>query len=229
MKGSWKAAAGATMIEFVVVAPIALLLILCLIQTGFLLVAKIELNHAAFMGARIGAMNNADKSKITDAVYKVLLPFWQDASQTNDLERVSTAYVTGIGERLFLTVNVLNPSAASFQDFGYLDPVLKQTIIPNDSLAYRTNNVGSASQETLQDANLLKIKVTYGFKLKVPLMQGLLRSMMCGSLVSPSPVADWGSNSVIPMDSSDCVYLALGRFPLTTYATVRMQSPAYKP
>lgn len=226
-----RAAAGATMIEFVVVAPIALLLILCVIQTGFLLVAKITVNHAAFMAARAGAVSNANQTTITNAAYLVLMPFWQNASNSNDLTRVTAAYASGLAtERLlFLNASVLNPSAASFQDFGYADPVLNKTVIPNDSLAYRSNTVGAASQQTLQDANLLKVKVTYGYELKVPLMAGLMKSLMCGNLLFSSPVTDWGSPSMLPMDSSNCArYYVFGRVPITSYATVRMQSPAYK-
>ena len=237
----WRARrqSGASMVEFVVVAPIALLLILCIIQIGFLLVGKITLNHAAFMAARVGAVNNADAGQIKDAAYKVLLPFWQDSTESNELTRVTKAYAAGyipnlgdgepFSEHSILSVTVLNPSPASFRDFGYADPLLNKTVIPNDSLAYRSNTVGSASKQTLQDANLLKIKVTYGFKLKVPLMPGLIKSLMCGNLVGSSPVSDWGSSSMLPMDTSNCVkYYYFGRIPLTTYATVRMQSPAYQ-
>ncbi len=229
----WRARrqSGASMVEFVVVAPIALLLILCIIQIGFLLVGKITLNHAAFMAARVGAVNNADAGQIKDAAYKVLLPFWQDSTESNELTRVTKAYAIGlpIEKLIYLDVQVLNPSPASFQDFGYADPLLNKTVIPNDSLEFRSNTVGSASKQTLQDANLLKIKVTYGFKLKVPLMPGLIKSLMCGNLIGSSPVTDWGSPSMLPMDSSNCLkYYSMGRIPLTSYATVRMQSPAYK-
>ena len=42
---------GASMVEFTLVAPLAMLLILAIIQVGMVYAAKLTLNHAAFMAA----------------------------------------------------------------------------------------------------------------------------------------------------------------------------------
>lgn len=221
----YKKNVGAAMIEFAIIAPFALLLIFAVVQIGFLYVGKTTVNHAAFMAARIGAVNNADQGAMKMAAYKVLLPFWQDSTNTNDYTRLQQAYLLGMAtEFTRLHVEIVNPSDVSFQDFGIPDG-LGHTVIPNDSLQYRDHAIGANSKQNIQDANLLKIRVTYGFELKVPLMASLVKSIMCG--INSGPVKAWNSSSPLPQDPTNCLqYYLWGRIPIVSYATVRMQSPA---
>lgn len=224
---------GATLVEFVIVFPLAVLFVLGLIQAGFAYMAKLQLNNAAFMAARVGALNNADTDKIEEAVLRGLNPFYQDGGTANDFARIGAAYVrsqvmTATVDRL--TVTLLNPSPDAFADFGIDDPVKGVTYIPNDNLEWRSGR-GSASNLEIRDANLLKIKVVYGYELKVPLMAGVLRRMMCGGSIG---VAAWGNvdwaDAIAGPASSDCLtYYMLGRLPIESYAIVEMQSRAERP
>lgn len=78
--------------------------------------------------------------------------------------------------------------------------------------------VGEASGEDIQDANLLKIQVVYGYKLIVPLVGPLIVKAFREYGFRPAG-ADQGM--VEKMYDHD-------RIPLTATATVRMQTPAFE-
>ena len=221
---------GATLVEFVVIFPIAVLLVLGLIQTGFIYMAKSTLNHAVFMAARVGATHNADRGAIMEALVRGLSPFHQDASKTNDSARLALALAKSQADRLaFVDLDVLSPTADTFTDFGVRDPVKRITYIPNDNLEFRSQSVGARSKVNLRDANLLKIRVTYGYQMKVPVIAGVIRRVMCGGATG---VSAWGDVSLVESEIGLtqpmlCArYYAFDRIPLRAYALVEMQSPA---
>ena len=221
---------GATLMEFVIVFPIAALLVLGVIQAGFVYMAKLTLNHATFMAARVGATHNANEGKMRDALHRGLIPFVQNSFETNDLKRLAAALVVvNTTEALATKLERLNPSAQSFADFGVKDPKIKATYIPNDNLEWRTNTVGKTSQQNLRDANLLRIRVTYGYELKVPLMAGIIKRIMCSGSTG---VEAWGDVSILEsaykLAHPHCAYYLLGRMPIESTAIVEMQTPAYQ-
>jgi len=218
---------GATMIEFVIVSPIAILVLLGIIQLALMMVAKQVVNQATLLAARAGAEQNAQLDPMQTALFQALLPFYQNTFDSNAYSRLLNA---SIAERLDLPspvkIEVLNPSAAVFSDFGLTD-TNNHTYVPNDSLEYRDHNyTGPQSGLTIQDANALKIRVTYAYQLKVPLMQSVFKSLMCGfdTGVDAFGRGSFGSTSV-----TDCAeYYYRGRVPIVAYATVQMQSPAWR-
>jgi hypothetical protein len=220
---------GATMVEFVIVAPLAMLFVLGLIQVGFLYIAKSTLGHATFMAARHGAVHGADKGEIKAVLARGLIPFHQDSTEKDDVKRVGTAFAKSKADALaFLSVERLSPSAAAFKDFGIKDASGK-TVIPNDNLEWRASTVGATSGVHIQDANLLRIRATYGYELKVPLMAFMLRRVMCGG--SGGVQAFGGDVSLLDAvyspASAECLkYYLLGRVPIVAHATVQMQTPA---
>jgi hypothetical protein len=222
---------GVSLTEFAIVSPIALLLVLGLIQLGFMFVAKQMVNQAAFVAARHGAVNNASESAMRIAVGKALIPFYQNALDGDDSSRIgkaAAAAVVDLAQPWNLSVERLNPSDAAFSDYGLSDPKTGRTYIPNDNLDYRRYAKGAASSMSLQDANALKLRVVYAYELKVPLMQVVFRSAMCGL---GSGVTAFGNDSVFSALASptDCARFYLrGRVPIVAYATVQMQTPAYK-
>jgi hypothetical protein len=230
---------GATMVEFAIVCPFALLLVLGIIQLGLMLTAKEVVNEAAFLAARAGAVQNADKKAMTDLLTKALIPFYQDTTDPNGpLSRVTAALGKSYGDtvcvpfvRCFLTVDILNPTTAAFQDFGLAPGSASEnhTYIPNDNLEFRSHSItGPSSGLSIQDANVLKIKVTYGYEIKVPLMQSVIKSVMCGF---DTGVDAFGrGNLTVPAGGNDCTnFYNQGRIPIVAYATVQMQTPAWEP
>lgn len=213
---------GATLVEFVIVSPIAVLLVLAIIQLGLLFSAKHIVNEATFVAARAGAVQNAQSDAMRHALINALIPFYQNSLDTTAVTRIGKAALAAQADLLplpaplgNLELTVLNPNADVFTDFGLTDSN-NHTYIPNDSLEYRDYSVrGEKSGLTIQDANALKIKVTYGYQLKVPLMQSLFSAVMCQF------------PGIAPL--SDCLqYYNRGRVPIVSYAVVQMQTPAWQ-
>jgi len=228
--------AGVTMAEFAIVSPFALMFVMGIVQIGLMYTAKAVVNEGAFLAARAGAVQNAQKDKMTDVMVKALVPFYQDTTQTNDVLRVGTAWAKAKADTLcvpfvqcYLTIDVLNPTPAAFDDFGVTSSAMQNhTYIPNDNLEYRPHNVkGPSSGLSIQDANALRIKVTYGYELKVPLMATIVKAVMCGVDVGVGAF-DHGTMPIAGT-ASDCLnYYSKGRVPIVSYATVQMQTPAWK-
>lgn len=226
---------GITLVEFAIVFPVATLFVLGLVQTGLVYMAKLNLNHASFMAARVGATHHASEKVMREAVIRGLSPFYQDSTNTNDLTRLAKAYLASQKDNIPLVpwaarVEILNPSPDAFTDFGVRDPRTRATYIPNDNLEWRSLDLGSRSKMNIRDANLLKIRVTYGYELKVPLVAGMLSRVMCGGTIGVDAYGDvkpW--EAVFGPVSQECVrYYMHGRIPIESYAIVQMQSRAEK-
>ena len=224
---------GATMVEFTVVIPLALLLVFGIIQLGLMYSAKSVVNEAAFVAARAGAFQNAQVVKMTEAMTKALIPFYQDTTVGNDYARLHEALAAAQnetdcsgGRRCFLKIEVLNPTPAAFRDFGITSKALPDhTFIPNDNLEFRSHGErGPESGLSIQDANALKIKVTYGYQIKVPLMKTVFNAIFCGV---DSGIDAFGHASAT-LDDNCADFYSQGRIPLVTYATVQMQTPAWQ-
>ena len=105
-------------------------------------------------------------------------------------------------------IDILNPTVEAFADHGEDNPEAGVREIPNSHLRHRPREVKSASGVNIQDANLLKIKITHGFKLKVPLIDRVVPAVLMRT------------------DPANAQFYSLRRIPITAVATVRMQSPA---
>ncbi len=212
---------GVSTVEFVAVFPIALLVVLCLIQFGFLYMAKLTLNHATFIAARHGALTHADETAIRSALVRALVPFYQNSTHTDPAHRITEAHLRAQTDQLaFLRVTRLSPNERTFADFGV--NINGQRQIPNDNLRWRNSSVIANSGVNIQDANLLKIRVIYGYELKVPLMGALVHTLLCGGRLMPY--------SQLSSDNTrDCDFYAAGRVPIESSAVVEMQSPARAP
>lgn len=224
---------GATLVEFVIVFPLAVLFVLGLIQFGFLYMAKLQVNHATFMAARAGSMANANPDVMRETLVRGLNAFYEQGATTSDISRIGVAYGSAeLHAKLpgTLTIDVMNPSAAAFKDFGVADPDKHVTYIPNDNLEWRSTANGGTSKMNIRDANLLKLHVVYAYDLKVPLMASVLKRLMCGGSTG---VAAWGNVSMpdaqfLPTSKQCLLYYDLNRMPIESYAIVEMQSRAEK-
>ena len=226
---------GVTLVEFTLVIPFALLLVLGVVQMGLIYSAKQLVNEGTFMAARAGAAANAQLDPIRNAMTKALIPFYQDSGDTNDYRRLANALRDARNDTscpsptsCFLTVEIQNPTRAAFQDFGRSGTAFGgRTYIPNDNLEFRSRATGGSSGLTIQDANVLKIKVTYGYELKVPLMRSVMASVMCGIRLGID--AFDGNTPGGTASGDECTnYYSQGRVPVVAYATVQMQSPALR-
>ncbi|WP_027016285.1 TadE/TadG family type IV pilus assembly protein [Comamonas composti] len=217
---------GAALTEFIIVGPIAILLTFVMLQAGLLYMAKLTLNNATFMAARHGALNEAQVGSIKDSLAKGLIPFHQNAFNGNDVTRLGAAYALAkvdVTAGLNVRLEVLSPSEEAFRVYGIKRG--SATVIPNDNLEFRTAEPVRGASISLRDANVLRIKVTYAYELKVPLMQAIVKRVMCP--FTDSDVRGWEKPSLLPLGAlSDCSYYLRGRIPIVSYATVQMQTPA---
>ncbi|MFZ5573639.1 MAG: TadE/TadG family type IV pilus assembly protein [Pseudomonadota bacterium] len=219
---------GATLVEFVVVVPTVLFLLLNLIQYGLLYHSKSQLNYAAFEAARAGTTQNADPAAIRTAFVRAMTGYYGGGTSSAELAK-SYAKAVADATPAHVRIEILSPTKESFDD--YHSPALaaklktSSRVIPNTNLAFldcpvdvpgcnhdpKTNRSG----QTLADANLLKLRVTYGIpeRKQIPLAGRFM---------------NWAL-SVLNKGDTDAFRQGLvkaGRIPVVTHIVMRMQSPA---
>ena len=198
------------MTETIVAVPILWLVIGLAIELAVLFETKAALNHAALQSARAGMVANADPAALVNGLARGLLPlFSPEPGLAGAAETLATEALPDV--LVFSRIRILNPTRAAFNDFG--ENVNGAREIPNDELHRRGTGTGGASSISIQDANLLKIEVTYGAEAKVP---GL------GALLSQTILLF----NRAQLDEFETLLLEAGRLPVLATATVRMQSPA---
>jgi outer membrane protein OmpA-like peptidoglycan-associated protein len=207
---------GSAMIEFTIVGPVLTLLSTVILQYSLMFNAKNLINHASFMAARAGSMGNADLGKVEAAYARALIPLYGGGTDSAELaEAYAKAKVDLSGNS---KVELLNPTRESFDDWNDADLQAKygKRAIPNGSLAYKDpREIKTSSGQNIQDANLIKLKITHGYELKVPLAGSMMQFMM-----------KWSDKGKDPF------FTALydkRRIPIVTYVTLQMQSDAWEP
>ena len=193
---------GQSMTEFIIVMPVMLLLILGAIQFILIYQAKSTLNYATFEAARAGSLENASRKSVDNGFTRGLAPMFarfrtthKEGSGYGELaKKVIVARELARNEVTDgqVKIELLNPTPQMFQAFD-------NNTIPNDHLAFRQNENGI----NLQDANLLKLRVTYCMKLIVPMISKIIKEVAGGACKGNEP-----------------------RFPIVSSSIIRMQSPA---
>ena len=201
---------GGASVEFIVAVPVLLLMGLGGMQTIFFYDAKTTLNYATFEAAREGAVTNAQTKNMRSELGVRLSPIFGGDGTASEAMQAMAESTLEVNNAIFTKIEVLNPTKEAFSDFGVKNNTNGKKEIPNDNLKFRSRKVGDTSGVSIQDANILKIQVTYGYKLNVPLIASILPAAM-----------KW-------IDPANIAYYAAGRIPMTAVATVRMQSPAWQ-
>ncbi|MBV7536048.1 OmpA family protein [Duganella sp. sic0402] len=206
------------MIELAVVGPLLTMLGLGTVQYSQLFFAKNTLNHAAMLAARAGSVGNARMAAIRDAYAEGLVPMYGGGQDAGKLAASLAKAQEALSKRT--TIEMLNPTKEAFQDFN--DPALQtlldtkgKRVISNRSLAFRANTVGAASGETLQDANLIKLRITHGVEPVVPIIGSMYKVYLKWQDTGADPVRTKLIND--------------GLVPVVSHVTVQMQSDAIEP
>jgi hypothetical protein len=181
------------MVEFLIVLPVLLLLVFGTLQFALIYYGKITLNYAAFEAARAGSLANADIEAIENGFVRGMLPahtYVQDIRNSGMTARVNAVF--GAKQRLhdevdngYVQIRIINPSPASFLAHGLL--IAGVRTIPNDNLSYRDARSVGISNQSVQDANLLKVHISYCYELLVPVANRVLKSIMGGFPPNPNP------------------------------------------
>ncbi len=154
------------MSEFIIVLPVLLLLALGAIQFGLLYHAKATLNLAAFEAARAGAINEGRAGAMKLGLANGLRPLF---TYNTDHGQVIGGFDTAKQEvNAYAKIEVVNPSDEALRHW--------KGRIPNNNLSYATD--ATPTGLTLQDANLLKIKVTYCYPLQVALLRNTIVTLV---------------------------------------------------
>jgi hypothetical protein len=108
----------------------------------------------------------------------------------------------------FVVVERITPAAADFAD--HARPSTDGTSIPNDALEFRSSAPGRRSGRSIQQANLLRVRVRYCHALVVPLIDRILPALL----------------QRLDSDPSHALCYAAGRVPLRVASSAPMQSEA---
>lgn len=238
---------GQAMVEMIIVSFVALLLLFGIIQFALLYNAKTILNYAAFEAARAGTLNYSHPLSMRLALAQKLaalepikaVPGESDYQRLIDQQDNLLKGSNAKGSSLFDSVACIkriNPPVQS----GHWKP---NSIIPeasdgitNDHLIYRDRTLKGTPKQSIQDANLLKISVTYCPKMIVPIVSSVVKKLMVLELYEQLPSGKSFTESKIegyvpPTLAKDSFkkqcYLA-GRFPIVAQAIMRMQTPVGK-
>lgn len=218
---------GAGLVEFVVIAPTLLAMTLAMLQTGLAFHARSNLTYASFEAARAGTLRHANPAAIRDAFARAMTPYYGGGRDATQLARAAAAARADLAQAL--RIEILSPSRESFVD--YHSPAAAQQlgttarVIPSANLGYlscpadrpdcNANPASNRSGQSLADANLLKLRITWGLPpaKQVPLA-GRFFTWVVRTLDPTHP------------DPFRRSLLQAGRIPLVTQVTLRMQSDA---
>lgn len=186
---------GVSMIETLMIFPIVLMIALWVIHLGLVYQARANLEYAALMGARVGSVSSIDISAMQTEIARRLA-----ASQVGPTPVVPgdiSIIVLNPTRQMFLGCGV--PRSDGSNDCGAGTPNCE---IPNFGLQFRGVDPTECGTASIQDANILRIQVSYQFDSKIPFMN------------VPLFASDSG-------DTQGTVGTTV-----TAVATVRMQTPA---
>jgi TadE-like protein len=238
---------GVSMFETILAIPILLFLGLGVLQWALVFQARYALTTALQDAARAGSVGFAQEQAIQSGLARGLVPYLYGAS---DIGTFQVNLVRAVGHiqlgqaQGFSRLRMLSPTSESFADWarpardtlGDLIPGLEE--IPNDNLsglaakqvpiggASGTRlgySVGVSSRQSLSDANILKLELTYGVPLTVPFVGALtVRALkVFNGCTGSAPGA-----ACRFYDSVDENGQTIARLPLLVSAQVRMQTPA---
>jgi Flp pilus assembly protein TadG len=232
-----RGAAGQSTTEFLIIFPMLVMLVFGIIQFALIFQARATLNHATMLAARAGALHNGDRTAMRKALASGLVPLFNrkpdmaEYAQALVRANLETAQVSNMA-----TLAVLNPTRAALADFGRnrLDTLAGREL-PGDTLSYRNTAPGAASRISVQDANLLHLRVSYCFRLVVPVMDRVIYAGAhalgpFAAALSANGMQDPFGTHGTNVPSLDCLNpLFRGpRIIIRSEAIVRMQSPFFE-
>ncbi len=215
---------GSSLVESLVAFPLLLLIGLGVVQWALIYEAKSTLNYATFMAARAGAVDHAKPETIKEVLARSLVALYSPDKSAKGLAEALVKTNTDVN--LFSKIRILNPTEEAFADFETTE---KPNVLPNYRLWQADTTPGPTSHVNIQDANLLKLEVTYQYPLKVPYVGRIIAALVG---VGGDTTADdgWKINSKGHSAQWKVLETAKsqGRIPILASATVRMQSTAHK-
>lgn len=206
---------GASLVEFAVVGPLLTLVGLTLLQYGLLFFAKSQINQASFVGARAGSTGNASLEAVRKSYAVALVPLYGGGKDAEELAKAQAAAVEDMAGNV--RIELLNPTKESFAEWD--SPELQKKlntagkrVIPNAHQSLKSGDVKSDSGQSIQDANLLKLRITHGYKMSVPVVASIYKAYQ-----------KWMDPKT---DAFHTHLIEQGRVPVVSHVTLEMQSDA---
>jgi TadE-like protein len=240
---------GVSMFETVLAIPILLFLGLGVLQWMLVFQARYALTSAVQDAARAGSVGFAQEQAILSGFARGLVPYLYGATdiasyQANLLRaNLHIQFAQGLG---FSRLRMLSPTTESFADWArpardaHGDLIAGMQEIPNDNLSGLISKqtpingasstrlgyaVGASSRQSLSDANILKLELTYGVPLTVPFVGritvAVLKTLNGCSGSTPAAACSF-------YDSIDENGQLVARLPVLISSQIRMQTPARK-
>lgn len=225
-----KRSRGTALVESLIVLPTLLMVITAIWQAAMVFRAKSAVNYAVFEAARAGAIDHARLSAITTAFTKGMIPYYGGGTTPAELARSAANAAADLAQAA-LRVQIISPTQESFTDFAspelqdrfkVSEPVipnsaLDQLTCPRDRPGCASNPASNASGQNLADANLLKLKITYGIP---PAKQ-----MPLAGKFYTWALGQFGVGSDDPFVAA---LIAAQRIPVEAHVVVRMQSESIR-
>lgn len=210
---------GASLVEFAIIAPVLGLMGMGTLQAGLLYHNKSILNYATYEAARVSATRHAQHKPMRQELGIRLAPIiggdgsFEKAAIAMGRTAIDVESPIGITGAVAppTRLEILSPTEDTFANWGESSREYEnRRVIPNSHIRHQGDDIRGGL--TLSDANLLKIEVTHGMEMKVPIVSKMLSTAML----------------LLDDDPDNRLYYLSQRFPVTSTATVRMQSEAWE-
>jgi hypothetical protein len=196
---------GQSMTEFIIAVAGFGLLLLALLQAILFYRAKTTIDYAALETARSGALHGVDKTAMQIGFARGITPLYATATASPGKAGTAEAFVKARAAVVaFGTITVISPTTSAFDDFkeSQYDGTMA---LPNDTLNFRGTNVGGRSGISVQDANILKVQISFRYPLIVPIIDRII--------------------GTFDVERTALEGHTVYSMPIVSGATVRMQSP----
>lgn len=234
-RGGRRFQGGQAMVEYLYAFPILVMLIFGALQFAFIYQAKATLNNAVFLATRGGALANGQMASIQDALASGFAPLFNHDKSLAALKQAYTLADTELRDKRYTRIWIVNPTAAALNDFK--GDSEKGNAIPNDNLMYR--DTGVKSSMSVQDANLLKVRVAYCFRMVVPVINRIIYNLAVNPPGSAQPDGTSPTDMLATTEAArnggtdwaECRNTPDNEFrlPIEAEAVVRMQTPFRDP
>lgn len=187
---------GASLVEFVIAVPALMVLFLALAQLSLMMIVRAQLDYATERAARHAALHNGTAAALREG----LLPGLAGMQPGNGEPSMLDLQQRMLAARLLLQAGLVRveriaPAPACFVDWG--------SPIPNSFQDARPSRPGRHSGLSVQDCNILKVRVIYAYKPVMPVIRHLWLATL-RALFPLEPIYHLGR---IPVEASAIVHM----------------------
>ncbi len=177
--------AGQGAVELWIALPVLLLLLGGALQFGLVFIAKNTVDYAAFRGVRAATLDHGSMQALKTGFAEGLAPLFPSGSGMAGYDQALAKALLRVNNPLDLQIQVLNPTQAVLQNApsGWVENLIRENgqqvqEIPASRLIFASKQIRAG--ETLQAANLLKVRVNYCYPLWVPYVSEVIGKLMTG-------------------------------------------------